>query len=130
MGTITSFYAGLLALLFLALSLNVVRGRFLHRVSVGDGGDRDLRKRMRVHANWAEYAPITLVLLLLAELQGYPPFVLHLGGATLLAGRVLHAYGFGRTPQSVPLRRVGMILTAAALVGLALLNIWRAVTGT
>jgi len=124
--SVTPIYAGLLALLFLWLSLRVVQGRFLHRVSVGDGDDKDMRKRMRVQANWAEYTPIALILLALCELQGTSGWVLHWAGLSLLAGRSLHAYGFGKTPQNVTLRRVGMILTVGTIAGLSLLTIWQA----
>lgn len=120
---ITPLYAGLLALLFLWLSLNVVRGRRLHRISVGDGSDRDMVKRMRTQANFVEYAGIGIILLLMAELQGLAPWLMHLAGLALLAGRALHAYGFGSTPQIVPLRIWGMYLTVAAIAALAAVNI-------
>lgn len=121
---ITALYAGLLALLFLVLSVNVVRGRRLHRVSVGDGGDKDLRKRMRVQANWVEYTPIALILLAIAEVEGFPGWLIHLAGLTLTVGRVMHAYGLGSTPQIVAFRQIGMYLTVFAILGLALLDIW------
>ncbi len=117
-------YAGLLALLFLWLSLQVVAGRRLHKVSVGDGNDKDMRKRMRVQANWAEYAPIAIILLVMAELQGFPPWLIHIHGTPLVIGRVLHAWGLGSTPQIVWARQAGMYLTVAAIASLALLNIW------
>lgn len=123
MMTVTPLYAGLLALLFLALSLNVVRGRILHRVSVGDGGDKDLQKRMRVQANWVEYAPIGIILIGLAELLGYGLWSIHVLGASLLAGRIIHAVGLGSTPQIVPLRWLGMFLTIGVVAVAAVLNI-------
>ena len=68
--TATPLYAGLLALLFVALSARVIVQRRRAHVSVGDGNDQSLRQKMRVHANFAEYTPIGLVLLGLTELQG------------------------------------------------------------
>jgi uncharacterized membrane protein YecN with MAPEG domain len=79
-----------------------------------------MQKRIRVHANFVEYAPLGLVLLLLAELQGTPNFVLHGLGLSLLLGRVLHAFGLGATPQNVPFRQIGMVLTFLMLVVTAL----------
>ena len=108
---ITPLYAGLLAIFFVLLSAYVILGRRTGRVSHGDGGDDGLLKRMRLHGNFAEYAPFALLLLLLAELQGAPVWALHLLGLMLLAGRVLHAIGMGVTPQVLILRQVGMILT-------------------
>lgn len=120
---ITPIYAGLLALLLLILSYNVVLGRRLHRVSVGDGDEKDLIKRMRAQSNWVEYAPMGIVLLALAELQGVSAVWLHLSGLSLLVGRFAHAYGFTRKPQIVPLRRIGMYLTLGSILVLSLINI-------
>ena len=121
--SITPFYAALIGLLFLALSANVVRVRFKHGVSVGDGGEKDVIKAMRTHANCAEYAPITLLLIAMAELQGGPAWLIHLLCLLITIGRFTHAYGFGRTPQIVWLRQSGMMLTFAALLLTALSNI-------
>ena len=119
-------YAGLLALLLMYLSLNVVRMRFRHKVSVGDGGEKEVIKAMRVQANCAEYAPFGVLLLVLAELQGMPVWLVHLFGLMLVAGRVMHAYGFGSTPQKVPLRQWGMYLTLTMIGATALANIGHA----
>ena len=45
--TITPIYAALIALLFLALSLNVIRQRFMGQISVGDGGNKALIKAIK-----------------------------------------------------------------------------------
>ncbi len=121
--TVTPLYAGLLALLFIALSLRVINARRELGVSVGDGGERLVIKRMRAQANCAEYAPLGIILLALAELQAMPVWSLHVLGLTLLGGRVLHAYGFGATPQVIWGRVGGMYLTFAAITVLALANI-------
>ena len=113
---ITPLYAALVTLLFLALSARVVRYRRANLISLGDKGDKEMLKRIRAQANCAEYAPIGILLLLLCELQGAPAFALHLLGLALLGGRVLHAVGFSATPQKMPLRFVGMVLTFTMLV--------------
>lgn len=109
--TITPIYAALIALLFLLLSARVIRYRRANRLSLGDEGDRALLQRMRAQANCAEYAPIAVLLLVLLELQGWPVWVVHLAGLTLLAGRVAHGYGFSAHPQIMGLRAVGMVMT-------------------
>ena len=126
--TITPLYGGLIGLLLVALSVRVILRRRAARVSVGDGEDKDLRKRMRTQANCAEYAPIGLILLAMAELQGAPGWVVHLLGLMLLIGRLAHAYGFGVTPQIIPLRQLGMVLTFLMLILTALANIGHAIT--
>ncbi len=120
---ISPIYAGLIALLYLGLSFRVVAGRRAHRISVGDGGEKDMIKRMRTHANCAEYAPIGLILLVMLELQGASGGLIHAAGATLLAGRLLHAFGFGRTPQFVPARIWGMYFTIGSIMAMAITNI-------
>ncbi|WP_120500697.1 MAPEG family protein [Roseovarius sp. EL26] len=120
---VTPFYAGIIALLFIALSFRVIFRRQSAKVSVGAGADSDLEKRIRVHANCAEYAPFALLLLGLLELQGASAWLLHLMGLTLLAGRFMHAYGLGSTPQVIFARKNGMILTFAMIAITAVSNI-------
>ena len=126
--TVTPIYAALVALLFLVLSARVISYRRANMISLGDTGDKALLKRMRAQANCAEYAPLALFLMLVAELNGAPAFAVHLMGAALLAGRVLHAVGFSATPQKMILRQSGMLLTlgmillsALGLIGHALI---------
>lgn len=113
--TATPLYAGLAALLFLYLSVRVIGTRQAEKVSVGDGANKAMIKAMRTQSNCAEYAPISLLLLMLVELQGAPIWAVHVLGLMFLSGRVLHAIGFGRTPQIIPLRKSGMLLTFAML---------------
>jgi uncharacterized membrane protein YecN with MAPEG domain len=115
MMTITAFYASLLAVLFLFLSVRVIGWRRQQRVEIGHGDDTQLLRRMRVHANFAEYVPFTLLLMALAENLGPPHILTHLVGVTLVAGRVLHAYGLSQTPHILKYRVWGVTLTFAAM---------------
>ena len=103
-----SLYAGLLGLMFLALSIRVIGGRRLARVGLGDGGDLGLQRRMRAQANFAEYVPIVLLLMLLAELQGVSAWILHGVGSCLVLGRIAHAVSISRDPEPFGGRVVGM----------------------
>jgi uncharacterized membrane protein YecN with MAPEG domain len=67
---ITPFYAALLALLYVGLAVRVIQLRRSERVALGDGGRQSLQRATRVHANFAEYVPLALILLVLAELTG------------------------------------------------------------
>ncbi len=120
---ITPLYAGLIGVLFVVLSLRVSLRRITAKVTSGDGDDKILFKRIRVQANCAEYAPMGIILLAMAELQGAPIWAVHLLGLMLLAGRVIHAVGYGSTPQVVPLRRTGMMITYLMLLLASLANI-------
>ena len=115
---VTPIYAGCLALLFVVLSVRVVLRRRTAKVSVGDGGDKDLIKRIRVQANCAEYAPLGILLLLIVELSGAAALTVHELGLMLVAGRAMHAVGMGLTPQIPALRIIGMGLTFT-MIGLS-----------
>ena len=126
---VTTVYAGLFALFFVLLSLRVIRFRRAAGISLGDGGDEEMRRRVRVHANFAEYVPLALILMALAELQAQPAWIIHLTGVLLAAGRAAHAYGVSRAPQIMPLRVGGMIATIAAIVAGAGANLAAALGG-
>jgi hypothetical protein len=121
--TITPTYAGLLALLFIALSIRVIGARREAGIALGDGGDRSLQRRQRVHANFAEYVPFALVLMLLAEQRGASASIIHGIGLMLVAGRTIHAVGVSGEPERMAMRVVGMGLTFAALGAGALVNL-------
>jgi uncharacterized membrane protein YecN with MAPEG domain len=127
--TITPLYAGLLTLLFVVLSIRVIGMRRAAGVGLGDGGNRVLLRRQRAHGNFAEYVPLALVLMALAELQHLPPWLLHAIGLLLLAGRAAHAYGLSQEPELTKGRVAGMALTFAALIAGALGNLAMAAVG-
>jgi len=112
---ITAFYAALLALFFVFLSFRVIGWRRLKSVELGHGEDSQLLRRMRVHANFAEYVPFTLLLMAIAESMTAPRPLIHVAGLILIAGRLMHAYGLSQTPHILRLRVGGMILTFTAL---------------
>ncbi|RFF28407.1 MULTISPECIES: MAPEG family protein [unclassified Wenzhouxiangella] len=91
--TITMFYAGLLGLAYLGLALRVVYLRRSLKVGIGSGGHDSLNLAIRTHANFAEYVPLALVLLVLVEAgTAAPAWALHLLGAGLLVGRLMHGF--------------------------------------
>ncbi len=123
---ITSFFAGILALLFVALAARVVLQRRAMRTGLGHGGHASLERAIRVHGNAAEYVPFALVLMLLFELGGGPAWALWLGGCTLLAGRLLHILGLSRYSGISFGRFWGTALTWCTIAGLAGADISRA----
>lgn len=123
---ITPLYAGLLALLFLALSGRVILHRISENISLGDGGDAGMARRIRVQANCAEYAPFGIILLAMAEVQGMPGWLVHIFGSMLFLGRVIHAWGLGASPQILSARRLGMGLTITMIAITAVANIGHA----
>lgn len=120
---ITPLYAGLLALVYVYLSARVITVRRQLQASLGDHGDKNFLKRLRVHANFAEYTPLALLLILMAEMMGTSFWLLHALGVSLIVGRLAHAYGVGSEPQSLKLRSLGMVLTFVVLVFAAVTDI-------
>ena len=118
---ITAFYAALMAVLFLYLSVRVIGWRRDRRVEFGHGEDIELLRRTRVHANFAEYVPFVLVLMALAESMQPPDLLLHVAGVLLVVGRVIHAYGVSQSPPIMRYRVYGMWLTFASMTLAALL---------
>ena len=121
--TATPIYAALLALLFVRHSIGVIKLRRSEKFSLGDGGDRTLMRAQRVHANFAEYVPLALILIALAEAQDANIWLVHGMGIALLVGRIAHAHGFGQEPETTNYRSHGMKLTFAVLIVGALTNI-------
>ena len=118
--SIVPLYAAILALLFALLSIYVIRGRGRYQVAIGSGGSPELEHRIRVHANFAEYVPFTLLLLSMAELRGASAILLHVMCLCLLSGRFLHAWGVSQPSENLRFRQVGVGLTFTALIGAAI----------
>jgi uncharacterized protein len=123
---ITALYAGLLGILYIALGGFVVAQRRRARIGLGTGSDPALERSVRVHGNFAEYAPLFLVLLLVAELAGAAGGLLHLLGAAFLLARIGHAFGLGRSSGTSTGRFFGTLVTWVAIVVVAVVNIWLA----
>ncbi len=109
-------YIGLAALLLIVLSVRVMSLRGKHGVGVGDGGHPDLQLAMRVQANFIEYVPLALLLLLCVDLVGDSKWIVHVLGILLLVGRVLHAQGLSQSPGRSFGRAAGTVLTLLVLV--------------
>lgn len=122
---ITGLYGGCLGILLVILSIRVVRMRDRYQTGIGSGGEPQLARAIRVHGNFVEYVPLTLILLAALEFQGAAVWVLHFFGGSLLLGRVLHAWGLSSSEGRTPGRFLGTLLTWLSLAGLSLANIVR-----
>ena len=69
---VTPIFAGGLTLLYVYLAVRVITTRRTVRIGLGDGGDAEMLRCIRVHANFAEYVPIGLLLMAMAELLSAP----------------------------------------------------------
>ncbi|KFN43068.1 MAPEG family protein [Arenimonas oryziterrae] len=114
--TVTPIYAGLLALIYLVLSVRVIKMRGPGQPSLGDGGDPVLLRRIRAHGNFAEYVPFLLLMIGLLELGQWPTILLHGLGATLVVARLLHGYALSFTESFKFGRFWGTALTFGLLI--------------
>ena len=116
---ITPFYAAVLGLLFVLLSVRTLRLRRKLRIAIGTADSQQMLRAMRVHANFAEYAPFTLLLAFMVEFQAANDVLVHALCLSLLVGRTTHAYGVSMEAENYSYRVFGMAMTFAALVGAA-----------
>jgi uncharacterized membrane protein YecN with MAPEG domain len=122
---ITSLYAGILAIFYVLLAFYVIRGRYRHQVSLGSGSHPEMERRIRIHGNFAEYAPFALLLLFLVEYGRFSPVGLHVLGVMLVTGRLFHVLGL-QEKRTVPFaRQIGMVLTLVMILVCAAILIWR-----
>ena len=125
---ITPFYAGLLALWFLVLSVRVVQRR-QGGIFLGDGGDPQMLRVIRGHANFTEYVPLILLLMALLELGHTSSYLLHAAGIALLVARLLHGYALSFTQKFRFGRFYGAGLTLLVLLVCGVLCVWQGVRG-
>jgi len=123
---VTLLFAGLHALLMLALVAPISLHRRGKGIGLGTGGDSALERKIRVHGNFIEHVPFALLLLALLETSGLPsPWVWGFGASLLLA-RVMHAVGFSRRPGYSFGRFFGTALTWLVFLLMALAALWQA----
>jgi uncharacterized protein len=106
------------ALINIWISMRVGRMRHAAKISVGDGGNEMLIRRMRAHANFVENTPLVLILLAAIELSNKGGTWLAVVGAVYMLGRVCHALGMDGGSLGWA-RGVGTAVTMLTQLGLA-----------
>lgn len=115
---ITALYAALSGFLIIALAANVVRLRLAKKVSLGDGGHKDVSRAIRAHGNTIEYLPLALILMALLEINGGSSTALHSYGILLVGGRVVYSYGMLIPRSSANLaRQLGVVTSWLVILG-------------
>jgi uncharacterized membrane protein YecN with MAPEG domain len=125
---ITAFYASILGLIFAVLSAWVIAGRFKLQILHGDGGVDAMNRRMRAHGNFAEYVPLTLLLLGLLEASGGSRTIVRVLLIVLTVARAIHPFGMMAPPNSVQqyaFRATSVIATLTILGVAAILLLLR-----
>ena len=121
---ITGFYAGLLALIVVALGVHVGVARARTGISILHGQDMNLATAIRRHGNFTEAVPIALILLAALELNGASRGLLHGLGAALVVARLAHPLGLQHDNMRNPLRGIGAGGTTLITVIAAVALIW------
>ena len=120
---ITLTIAGAAALINIWLMIRVGQVRTSEKVSVGDGGNENVIRRMRAHSNYIESAPFVVLLVAAIELASTTsPTWLWIVSGLYLLGRVAHGVGMdnGKFGKG---RMVGTIITMLTLLGLGVYSI-------
>lgn len=120
MSAITPLFGAIFALIYVALSLNVVRYRFGNKISMGDGGNQHLEMASRAHANFIEYVPLALLLMWFLESLTLSANDVLWSGVILLLARVAHIFGMLYPQQLLVLRQLGTIATFGVLIKLSI----------
>lgn len=115
-----ALWSGLHILLLLVLAALVIRIRRRERIGLGDGGNPALARAIRAFGNAVEYAAPALIGMGVLVMVGAGALLIHLCGALMLTGRVLHAFGLTRTGGASRARLGGMLLTLGAWLVIAL----------
>ena len=119
---ITAFYAALLGIIQVVLTLGIVTLRVNDKISIGNGGNQILEYKIRTHGNFVETVPITLLLLAFAEYQKYlSSNYLNIVASTFVIGRLLHAYSMFFKQGKGLHRPIGMVMTIACIASLSIL---------
>src|SRR3546814_603596 len=115
---ITLTLAAACALINMWLGFRCTRIRIASQVMHGDGGRAMLARRMRAHANFIEYVPVTLILFGLVELAVGASIWLWGAALVLVLARIGHGFGMDADKPTV-WRAGGALLTWVVMVGMA-----------
>ena len=109
------------AILNFWLGVRIGQVRTREKISIGDGGNEALIRRMRAQANFVEFTPFVLILIALIELATGTSTWLWVVSAVYIVGRIAHALGMDGNGKA---RMVGTGITMLTMVGLALYGAW------
>ncbi|VAW00579.1 hypothetical protein MNBD_ALPHA06-601 [hydrothermal vent metagenome] len=113
-------YLAIQLILMLVLAYRVVQKR-MDGIGLGDGDDITMQRRIRIHGNLTEYAPLFLLGLFALASLGASVVVIHSFGIVFTVARCGHAFNFhnedGKKPQG---RFFGTLFTWLSMLFLAL----------
>lgn len=122
---VTFLYAGVLGIIYFLLSANVIRLRLAKKVGLGHDNNPEcaLFRAVRIHANFAEFVPFILLLMMMDEMTGRSPMFVHAFGFFLVASRASHFLAITKSHGASNLRKFGAGTTFMILLMLSFLLI-------
>ncbi|OGT74267.1 MAG: hypothetical protein A3H44_05975 [Gammaproteobacteria bacterium RIFCSPLOWO2_02_FULL_57_10] len=123
---ITSILTGLFCLFMVTLSLRVSLRRREMNVSVGDGGDKVLQRRIRAHGNFIENAPLMVLAVAVIEYNAGVRWLVAVIALAFLVSRVVHAIGILYMERPT-LRAIAMVMQHSAFVVAGVWLVWTAI---
>ncbi len=119
-----AIYAGILGILLFKISLETIKARKTHRISLGTGDNAQIQAIVSAHSNFVAYTPLFLILLYSIErYKGYPSLLFHTLGCLFILGRLLHYKSFTKEKMDFKNRVRGMKLTLLPILILSFSNI-------
>lgn len=116
---VTLAMAAAAALVNFWLAMRIGRVRTAEKISIGDGGNDLLSRRMRAQLNFAENTPWVLALVAALELAGRGGDWLAYVAIVYMLGRLAHGLGMDGTGFKVG-RGIGTATTMVTQLGLAI----------
>jgi len=120
---ITPLFAAIFGIMYIFLSIGVIRFRLSNQVSLGDGGHKEVERAIRIHGNFAEYVPFTLLLLWVLEYLALSGTAILVMCIILLVSRIAHYIGM-KQPALFKLRQIGMLGTFLVILVASSLILW------
>ena len=114
--SVTLIFAAIFGFMHVVFTLRVGNYRFKSKISLGDGGDAELLKRVRAQGNFIENVPIALLLILLNDLDGAEDSTLMLMGSILLISRLTHYLTIVTVKLPWILRPLSMLGTLGTII--------------
>lgn len=122
----TALIAAVIAIFQVILMLRVGFARLNTKVGLGSGGNERLERKIRIHGNLTENAPIFLILLGLLEGLGMKSQIIAGVGLVFLLVRIAHAYALSHTSGPHPMRAIGAFGTVLCLLSTSGMLIYQA----
>ena len=116
---VTMLAAGVLGLIFVVLSIMVTTARVSGKVILGSGEGSEagspLFLAVRTQANFAEYAPLALLLIGFIEMAAGSTLLVQIMAVCLVLARLMHPVGM-RLKAPNPFRAGGFLITLGVLL--------------